>query len=105
MLLKTYFILDLLTDNDRYQFFKRGIRGGQSVIFKKCAKANNKHLRDWSSNEISTYLDANNLFGVSMSCKLPQGMFEWVKGEDISIDNIMNYIEVTDNEAFISEVD
>ena len=32
-------------------------------------------------------------------------MFEWVKGEDISIDNIMNYIEVTDNEAFISEVD
>ena len=40
-----------------------------------------------------------------MSCKLPQGMFEWVKGEDISIDNIMNYIEVTDNEAFISEVD
>ena len=40
-----------------------------------------------------------------MSCKLPQGMFEWVKGEDISIDNIMNYIEVTDNESFISEVD
>ena len=40
-----------------------------------------------------------------MSCKLPQGMFEWAKGEDISIDNIMNYIEVTDNEAFISEVD
>ena len=87
--------------------FSRGIRGGLSVIFKKYAKANKKYLRDCSSNEISTYLDANNLFGVSMSCKLPQGlgMFEWVKGEDISIDNIMNYIEVTDNEAFISKVD
>ena len=77
----------------------------KSEIFKEYAKANNKHLKDHRSNEISTYLDANNLFGVSMSCKLPQGMFEWVKGEDISIDNIMNYIEVTDNEAFISEVD
>ena len=77
----------------------------KSVIFKEYAKANNKHLKDCISNEISTYLDANYLFGVSMSCKLPQGMFEWVKGEDISIDNIMNYIEVTDNEAFISEVD
>ena len=32
-------------------------------------------------------------------------MFEWGKGEELSIDNIMNYIEVTDNEAFISEVD
>ena len=71
IILKTYVILHLLTDNDRYQFFKRGIRGGQSVIFKKYAKANIKHLRDCRSNEISTYFDANNLFGVSMSCKLP----------------------------------
>ena len=50
MLLKTYFILDILTDNDRYQFFKRGIRGGQSVIFKEYAKANNKHLKDCTTS-------------------------------------------------------
>ena len=100
MLLKTNVKLNLLTDNDMYQFFERGIRGGQAVIFKKYAKANKKFLRDCSSNEISTYLDANYLFGVSMSCKLPQGMFEWVKGEDISIDNIMNYIEVTDSSQY-----
>ena len=79
MLLKKYVKLDLLTDNDCYQFFEEGIRGGQSVIFKKYAKANKKYLRDCSSNEISTCLDANNLFGVSMSCKLPQGMLNGLK--------------------------
>jgi hypothetical protein len=70
---------------DMYQFFERGIRGGQSVIFKKYAKANNKDLSDYNTDEKSTYisyLDANNLHGVSMSCKLPYGAFEWVNGED-----------------------
>jgi hypothetical protein len=55
-----------------YQFFERGIRGGQSVIFKK----HNKYLSDYNPDEKSTYisyLDANNLYGVSMSCKLPYG--------------------------------
>ena len=87
MLLKTNVKLDLMTDNDMYQFFERGIRGGQSVIFKKYAKANNKYLSDYNPDEKSTYisyLDANNLYGVSMSCKLPQEKFEWVKGEDAS---------------------
>ena len=69
MLLKTNVKLDLMTDNDMYQFFERGIRGGQSVIFKKYAKANNKYLSDYNPNEKSTYisyLDINNLYGVSM---------------------------------------
>jgi hypothetical protein len=40
-----------------------------------------------------------------MSCKLPQGEFQWVNGNDISIDDIMNYNEDTDNTALILEVD
>ncbi len=82
-----------------YQFLERGIRGGQSVIFKKYAKANNKYLSDYNPEEPSTYisyLDANNLNGIAMSCKLPQGEFQWVNGNDISIDDIMNYNEGTD---------
>ena len=59
-------------------------------------------------NEKSTYisyLDANNLYGVSMSCKLPYGEFEWVNGDDLSINDIMNYNEDTDNKAYVLEVD
>ena len=108
MLLKTKVELDLMTDCDMYQFFERGIRGGQSVIFKKYAKANNKYLNDYNPEEKSTYisyLDANNLYGVSMSCKLPYGDFEWAKSEDLSINDIMKYNEETDDIAYVLEVD
>ena len=108
MLLKTNIELELINDCDMYQFFERGIRGGQSVIFKKYAKANNKYLSDYNPNEKSSYisyLDANNLYGVSMSCKLPYKDFEWVNGNDISINDIMNYNEDTDNIAYVLEVD
>ena len=35
MLFRTKVKLELLKDSDMYQFFERGIRGGQSVIFEK----------------------------------------------------------------------
>ena len=108
MLLKTKVELDLMTDCDMYQFFERGIRGGQSVIFKKYAKANNKYLSDYNPEEQSTYisyLDANNLYGVSMSCKLPYGDFEWVNGDDLSLNDIMKYNEETDDIGYVLEVD
>lgn len=108
MLLKTKVKLDLLTDSDMYQFFERGIRGGQSVIFKKYAEANNKYLSNYDENKPSTYisyLDANNLYGVSMSCKLPINNFNWVEGKDITIDMIENYNEVRDDIAQVILVD
>lgn len=108
MLLKTKTKLDLLTDSDMYQFFERGIRGGQSVIFKKYCKANNKYLSDYKPEEPSTYisyLDANNLYGVSMSCKLPISNFEWINGNEINEEMIMNYNEETDDIGYVLEVD
>ena len=108
MLLKTKIQLELIVDCDMYQFFERGIRGGQSVIFKKYAKANNKYLSDYNPEEPSTYisyLDANNLYGVAMSCKLPDSGFKWIGGDEISIDDIMNYDEEKHNEAYVLEVD
>jgi hypothetical protein len=101
MLLKTKVNLDLIADCDMNQFLERGIRGGQSVIFKKYAKANNKYLSNYNPSEPSTYisyLDANNLHGIAVTCKLPKGEFQWGNGDDISIDDIMNYNE--DNDHF-----
>ena len=108
MLLKTKINLELIDDCDMYQFFERGIRGGQSVIFKKYAKANNKYLSDYDKDEPSSYisyLDANNLYGVAMSCKLPDRDFKWIGGDEISINDIMNYDEEKQNEAYVLEVD
>jgi hypothetical protein len=40
-----------------------------------------------------------------MSCKLPYEEFEWVNGDDLSINGIINYNEDTDNKACVLEVD
>jgi hypothetical protein len=66
MLLKTGIELELLKDIEMYLFYERGIRGGQSVIFEKFCKGNNKYLSDYDpnlKNIFISYLDANNLLG------------------------------------------
>ena len=52
--------------------FEEKNRGGQSVILKNYAKANNKDLSDYDPAEktiYNSYLDDNNLCEVSISCK------------------------------------
>ena len=70
---------------DQYLFIKKRTRGGISYIAKRYAKANNKYLNDYNSEEPSTfisYLDKNNLHGWTMSEDLPYGEFNWVKNVD-----------------------
>jgi hypothetical protein len=92
MLKKTNVQLELLTDIEMYQFFEGGIRGGQSIIMSKHMKANNPYLPDYNPNEKTTYLvyvDANNLYGVSMVSNLPHGNFKWCKL--LTREEILNY--------------
>ncbi|XP_064625932.1 uncharacterized protein LOC135486764 [Lineus longissimus] len=86
MLKKTDVNIELLTDVDMYNFFECGIRGGICQSSHRYAKANNPYLKDFDSEKpISyiTYVDANNLYGLSMSEKLPHSNFKWMTSSEL----------------------
>ncbi|XP_071055512.1 uncharacterized protein [Onthophagus taurus] len=98
--------LELLSDIDMLHFFKKGIRGGLCMCVKRSAIANNKFLDDFNPEKPSSYilyLDAINLYGYAMSCKLPTGGFRWLSNQEIAdID-----VECLDDEhlGYVFEVD
>ena len=54
--------------------FEKRIRGGMCHAIHRYARANNKHMKNYDKNKESSYipyLDANNLYGWTMSQKLP----------------------------------
>ena len=79
--------LELLTDPVMLLIFECGIRGGITPEVHRYAKANNKYMGEkYDSKEESRflqYLDANNLYGWTMSQQLPTGGFRWVTPDEI----------------------
>ena len=70
--------LELISDADMYLFLMDTIRGGIVVCNKKHAIADNKYInKNTANNKYLLYLDANNLYGYSMSQKLPYKNFKW----------------------------
>ena len=73
-------VLDALTYEDVYLFFKQGIRGGYSNCHKNYSKANHKYLPYYNPKEDSIYLiywDKNSLYPTVMVEKLPVRNFRW----------------------------
>ena len=65
-----------------------GIGGGIFHAIQRYAKANNKYMKDHNKDKESSYiqyLDANNLYGMAMTEKLPVKGFKWM--DDISMVN------------------
>ena len=61
---------------------EKGIRGEICHPIHRCAKVNNKYMKNYDKNIESSYLeylDAKNLHGCVMSQKLPVNGFKWVK--------------------------
>ena len=92
---KTGVTLELLTDKDMLLLFEKGIHGGMCNAVCKYIKANNKYMKNYERTKESIFLmygDANNLYGWTMSEKLPVDKFTWET--DLSIftsDFIKNY--------------
>ena len=88
--------LELLTDIDMLLMFEKGTRGGISQAILKYAKANNKYMKVYNKNVMSSYLqyiDANNLYGWTMCKKLPVRRFEWDDTNKYTEEMIKNYDE------------
>ena len=106
--------LELISDSDIYLFLMDTIRGGMTVCNKKYAKADNiytreqhdewvdknirKKLRTNNLNKYLMYLDANNLYCVSMSKPLPYKNFKWSNDESLNENDLKTGIYEVDIE-------
>jgi hypothetical protein len=105
MLKNTGVELELLHDIDMYNMVEKGIRGGVTQVSEKHLKANNKYLETYDETQESNYimyLDANNLYGLSMSKQLPHSCFKWV--ENISEQEVREH-DPEGETGYILEVD
>ena len=104
---KTNVKLELLTDYDMLLMVEEGIRGGICHAIHRHAKANNKYMKNYDKNKESSYiqyLDANNLYGWTMSKKLHKNAFKWINDvTEIDEKFIKNYDEDSDK-GYILEV-
>ena len=114
MLKMTKIELELISDSDIYLFLMDTIRGGVCVVNKKHVIANNiyirkvhdessdkkvkKNLKTNDSNKFIMYLDANNLYGHSMSKLLPYRNFKWSNDLTLDPNNLQTGINEVDIE-------
>ena len=102
--------LELLTDIDTLLMVEKGSRGRIYQAMHRYTKANNKYMKNYHKDTISSYLiylDANNSYGWTMSHKLPVNGFKWIEKSRLSRFNeifIKNYDENSDKGYFL-EVD
>ena len=87
---------ELLHDIDMYMFLENGVRGGISTIPHRLAV-------DEDNSKIF-YTDCCNLYGYSMSQKLPYADFEWLEDEEIAVLDVCKF-DADDDTGLILEVD
>ena len=99
--------LELLQDQEMYDFIEKGIRGGISIISKRFARANNPGCRKFDPTKKLKhliYLDANNLYGWAMIQVLPVKDFRFLDEKEIEVLNLSN-IDDDAETGYILEVD
>ena len=95
MLRMTGVKLEKLQDTDMYLFFTKAIRGGLCGSALRYAKANNELMKEeYDESEPTAHimsLDANNLYGHSLSNPLPTDDFKWLTQDEIKRLDVLNH--------------
>ena len=105
---KTNVELELITDYDMLLMIEDGIRGGICHAIQRYAKANNKYMNDYKKDKESSYiqyLDANNLYGMAMSEKLPIKGFKWMVDISGIDENFVKSYNKNSGKGYILKVD
>ena len=80
--------LQLITDENMYNFVENSTRGGISIISIRHAQANNPSFPDTYDDNLPNqnliYSDANNLYGWAMSQFLPTHGFRFLNQDEIT---------------------
>ena len=101
--------LELLTDPDMYTMCERGLRGGVCTVGRqKVTHANNPLCPGYDASKPTThilYLDANNLYAVAMSKRLPSGNFKWVVMSVEAAAKLAAKYSESDSTGYFLEVD
>ena len=105
---KTNVELELITDYNMLLMIEDGMRGGICHAIQRYAKANNKYINDYKKNKESSYiqyLDANNLYGMAMSEKLPIKGFKWIVDISGIDENFVKSYNKNSGKGYVLKVD
>ena len=100
--------LELLTNVDMLLMIESGIRGGMCQSIHRYAEANNKYMNNYDKSIKSSYLmylDANKLYGWTMSEKLSVNGFKWEKDLSRFNENFIKNFNENSDVGYFLEVD
>src|SRR6266853_2381819 len=75
---------DLLMEENMYEFFEDGIRGGMTFVNQHHIQADNIDTGNPNASNYIAYWDENNLYGNALSQLLPCSHFEWLTLREIN---------------------
>ena len=100
--------LELLTDENIFLLYEKGIPGGMCNVVQKYAKANNKYMKNYDNTKNSLFIeciDVNNLYGWAMCKKLPIDNFMWQQGLSIFTDDLIKNYNENSDKGYLFHVD
>ena len=101
--------LDLIKDQDTYEFIEQGIRGGFTFVNDHFLSANASDI-DPNGVDVNLprhemlYIDANNLYGHALSKRLPKSNFQWLTDAELLSLNVP-LLDVDGDTGYLFEVD